>query len=89
MADAASPVPAVNFTSFLISLGSSALVHLGEIPDPQSGIPTPDLNLARHTIDVLVVLHEKTKGNLEDDEKHLLEALLNDLRTKYLVAMSR
>lgn len=74
----------VNFASFLVSLGSSALVHLGEIADPGTGQTSRDLKLARHTIDVLSILQEKTKGNLEDDEAHLLEALLFDLRTRYL-----
>lgn len=76
----------VNFASFLVSLGSSALVHLGEVPDPQSGSAEKDLILARHTIDVLALLKEKTKNNLDEDEARLLDALLFDLRTKYLAA---
>lgn len=76
----------VNFASFLVSLGSSALVHLGEVPDPQSGQHDRDLVLARHTIDLLALLQEKTKGNLDEDETRLLETLLFELRTKYLQA---
>ena len=78
----------VSFVSFLVSLGSSALVHLGEIPDPGTGASERDLVLAHHTIEVLGLLQEKTKGNLDDDERQLLEALLFDLRTKYLSATS-
>lgn len=78
----------VSFASFLVSLGSSALVHLGEIPDPASGATTRELVLAHHTIEVLGLLQEKTKGNLDDDERQLLEALLFELRTKYLAASS-
>lgn len=76
----------VSFASFLVSLGSSALVHLGEVPDPQTGSAQRDLLLARHTIDVLGLLKDKTQGNLEDDEAKLLDALLFDLRTKFLEA---
>ena len=89
MADASPAVPPVTFTSFLISLGSSALVHLGEIPDPESGVSTTDLKMARHTIDVIALLHDKTKGNLDEDEARLTDALLFDLRTKYLAASAR
>lgn len=78
----------VSFASFLVSLGSSALVHLGEIPDPGTGRHDRDLMLARHSIEVLGLLQEKTKGNLDDDERQLLEALLFELRTKYLAASS-
>ena len=78
----------VSFASFLVSLGSSALVHLGEIPDPATGAPTPDLMLARHTIDVLGLLQEKTKGNLDDDEHKLLDALLVELSAKLKAASS-
>lgn len=86
MADASTSVPAVSFTSFLISLGSSALVHLGEIPEPGSAARKPDLTLARHTIDVLAILHDKTRGNLDEDEARLLDALLGELRGKLAAA---
>jgi len=85
MAESAPNLP-INFASFLVSLGSSALVHLGEIPDPQSGAVERDLVLARHSIDVLAILQEKTRGNLDEDETRLLDALLFDLRTKFLDA---
>ena len=76
----------VSFASFLVSLGSSALVHMGEVPDPSTGKPARDLVIARQTIDLLALLKDKTKGNLDDDETRLLDALLFDLRTKYLEA---
>lgn len=78
--------PNVSFASFLVSLGSSALVHLGEVDDPGTKSPNKDLELARHTIDVLTILKDKTRGNLDEDEGKLLDALLFDLRTKYLEA---
>ena len=85
-APSADPAIPTSFASFLVSLGSTALVHLGEISDPSSGGMTVDLKLARHTIDVLSLLKDKTVGNLDDDESRLLDALLHDLRMKYLAA---
>ncbi len=79
----------VNFASFLVSLGSSALVHLGEVPDPQSGVAERDLVLAVHTIEVLALLKEKTQGNLDEDEQRLLDALLGELNGKLAEARSR
>jgi hypothetical protein len=74
----------VNFSSFLVSLASSAMVHLGETPDPTGGNSGLDLVLARNTIDVLGVLKDKTKGNLDPEEGKLLDALLFDLRTRFV-----
>ena len=86
MSEAASTDPTVSFVSLVVSLGSSALVHLGEIAEPGASGPTKNLQLARDTIDVLQVLKDKTKGNLDDDETKLLDALLFDLRTKYMAS---
>ncbi len=79
----------VSFAQFVVSLGSSALVHLGEIPDPGQGGVQKNLGLARHTIDLLAVLKEKTKGNLDDEEGRLLDALLFDLQKKYVEASGK
>jgi hypothetical protein len=76
----------VSFTTFLISLAQSALVHLGEVADPGTGRKERNLQLARHTIDVLGVLEEKTKGNLEEQEARLLGSVLFDLRSKFVAA---
>ena len=78
--------PPVNFSQFIVSLASSALVHLGEIAEPGSSEPRVDLRLAQHTIDVIAMLQEKTAGNLDSEETRLLDALLGDLRTKFLTA---
>lgn len=75
-----------SFAQFLVSLGSSALVHLGEVVDPTVGQRQQDLKLARHTINVLEVLRTKTRGNLDGDEARLLDALLEDLNAKYAEA---
>jgi hypothetical protein len=77
-------LPAVNFASFVVSLASSAMVHLGEVPDPVSGQSATDLTMARHTIDLLGLLEEKTKGNLDEDEARLLRTLTYELRVKYV-----
>ena len=86
MSEAASTDPSVSFVSLVVSLGSSALVHLGEIAEPGATGPSKNLQLARDTIDVLQVLKDKTTGNLDEDETKLLDALLFDLRTKYMAA---
>ena len=77
-----SETPPVQFSQFVVSLASSALVHLGEVPHPESQKPEKNLPLARHSVDVLEMLHEKTKGNLDEEEGKLLDAVLADLRQK-------
>jgi hypothetical protein len=83
--DAAS-LPAVDFHTFILSLGSSALLHLGEIEHPEDGQVEKDLPLAKHTIDILSMLEAKTKGNLTAAEEKLMESLLYDLRLRYVNA---
>lgn len=85
----ADDLSAVSFTSFVISLASSALVYLGETPDPGTGTKAVDLALARHTIDALGMLATKTEGNLDDDEAKLLDSLLADLRMKFVAASKK
>jgi hypothetical protein len=82
----APPLPEVNFSSFLLSLSSSVLLHLGEIPEPQSGEKRKDMALAKQSIDILTLLKEKTEGNLTEEEKNLLENLLYDLRMRFVKA---
>jgi len=78
--------PPVDFHTFVLSLGSSALLHLGELEPPDGGEPEKDLALAKHTIDILSMLEEKTKGNLTSAEEKLIESLLYDLRLRYVNA---
>jgi hypothetical protein len=80
------PLPEVNFNSLIFSLSSSALLHIGEIADPHTGEKTKDLALAKHTIDTVAMLQEKTEGNLSEDEKKFLENILTDLRWRYIKA---
>jgi hypothetical protein len=82
----AAALPAVDFHTFVLSLGSSALLHLGELEHPDVGAAQKDLPLAKHTIDILAMLQEKTKGNLTPAEDKLIESLLYDLRLRYVEA---
>jgi hypothetical protein len=81
--------PPVDFHTFVLSLGSSALLHLGEIENPNDGVSQKDLPLAKHTIDILAMLEEKTKGNLTTAEEKLIESLLYDLRLRYVEATKK
>jgi hypothetical protein len=81
-----SPLPEVNFSSLIFSLSSTAFLHLGEIPDPSTGQKTKDLALAKHVIDTIGMLKEKTEGNLTREEKQLIENILTELRLRYVKA---
>jgi hypothetical protein len=89
-------VPAMDFHTFVLSLGSSALLALGELERPgegaaqgTKGTKQTDLPMAKHTIDILAMLQEKTRGNLNADEERLLESLLYDLRLAYVEAQKK
>ncbi len=78
-------LPAIDFSTFVLSLATSAFYHLGLVPDPETKQPAPpNLLLARQTIDTLDVLLLKTRGNLDADESHLLESLLYELRLRFV-----
>lgn len=77
-------LPEINFATFVISLSSSALIHLGIAPDPMSGEQKKDLAIAKQTIDMLAMLQEKTRGNLTEEEAQLMESMLYDLRMRYV-----
>ncbi len=80
------PLPEINFSSFILSLSTSALMHLGEVPDPQDQKIEKNLPLAKQSIDILGMLKEKSRGNLNPDEEKLLDHLLADLRWRYIRA---
>ncbi len=79
-------LPHTDFTTFVLSLSHSALMHLGEAPNPETGHVEKNLPLARQTIDLIAMLDEKTKGNLTGAEERLLTQLLFDLRMRYVEA---
>ena len=74
----------MDFSTFVLSLNASALIHLGEIPDPASKERTVSLSAAKHTIEILEIIKEKTKGNLDGEEEKLLDDVIFDLRMKYI-----
>ncbi len=77
--------PTIDFYTFVLSLGSSAFVHLGDAPNPETGeAAPPNLEFAQQTIDLLDMLREKTRGNLTEEEQKFLENLLMDLRLRYV-----
>jgi len=84
----AEELPEINFATFVISLSSSVLIHLGLVPDPMTGESRKELPLAKQTIDILAMLEAKTKGNLAKEEAELIEHLLYDLRLRF-VELSR
>lgn len=77
-------LPEVTFSTFILSIGTSALVYLGELKGPGMEETQKDLAMAKHTIDTLAMLQTKTAGNLTNDESELLRQLLYDLRMKYI-----
>lgn len=79
-------MPEVTLTTLVISLNTSALYHLGEIADPDTGRTALDLVLAKQTIETLQLLKERTKGNLDDKEDALLGHVLADLKMRYVKA---
>ncbi len=81
------PFPEINFSTFIVSLNASALLHLGAIEDPTTGQKTKNLSMAKQTIDILNMLEEKTDGNLNNEEKNLLKNMLYDLRLMYVKEM--
>ena len=81
-------LPRVDFSTFMLSLGTSALYHLGVVAHPETGrkLEPPELALARNTIDTLEMLEEKTRGNLDAQESELVESLLYELRMRFVEA---
>ena len=83
------PLPAINFSTFIISLSTQALMQLGEIADPLSGKVNKDIPVAKQMIDIIGMLRDKTKGNLNAGEDRLTEDILFDLRMKYVEAVKK
>ena len=77
-------VPPSDFSTFVLTLSTSAMLYLGEIPDPDGKKAEVNLPMARHSIDLLIMLREKTRGNLTAEEQDLLERMVYDLRMKFV-----
>ena len=80
-------LPPADFATLVLSLGSSAIAYLGEVPAPGEEASERNLPMAKHAIDLLSVLQEKTRGNLSAEEGQVLESLLFDLRLRYVEAV--
>ena len=77
--------PQITFSLFVLSLSASAEIHLGRLPVPGTDKPAPpNLTEAAHLIEVLAMLKEKTDGNLDESEEQLIDAVLYDLRLRYV-----
>ena len=86
--DAGAPLPGnegeapIDFTTFILSMSTSCMIQLGEIADPDGG-STVDLEQARHTIEILQMLDDKTEGRLSGEEDRMLSHVIADLRSRY------
>ena len=81
---AGAKAPPIDFSTFVLSLASSAAYHMGGFQDPVSGKTSINLELASQSIDILAMLEEKTRGNLADEETNLISHTLYDLRMKFV-----
>ena len=79
-------MPKIDFSGFILSLYSSGLVQLGKVEEPSTGKKSMNFDLAQHTIDMIAMLEEKTRGNLTKDEGNLLRVLLSEIRIAYVEA---
>jgi hypothetical protein len=81
------PTEALSFTGFVLSLASTAAIHFGDLPDPQSGERSePNLDGAAQMIEILALLDQKTRGNLTAEERQMLEQVLYELRLRFVEA---
>jgi uncharacterized protein DUF1844 len=78
------PAPELTFAAFVWSLSEQALAALGEIPDPATGKVTHDLIMAQQMIDIIIMLRDRTRGNLDQHEQTLVQEILSTLQMKYV-----
>ena len=82
-------LPGIDFSTLVLSLATSAMVHMGLVPESDGGSTEKNLPLAHQTIDTLAMLQEKTRGNLTEEETRLLQSVLYELRMSYVKASER
>jgi hypothetical protein len=82
--DCPGDLPAIDFSTFVLSMTHSALIHLGDAPNPATGASEVDLGMARQTIDILGLLQEKCRGNLTGEEERVLNQSVYDLRMRFV-----
>ncbi len=83
---AAAAAGELSFSSFMVGLASQAVMFLGAVGDPTTGLVTKDLGQAKALIDIIAMLDEKTAGNLNEDEARMMEEMLYELRMHYVEA---
>ncbi len=74
----------IDFPSYVLTYYTQGLVLLGEVPNPYTNKKEENLQAARHMIDILALLQEKTRGNLDQEEQQLLDSVLYELRMKFM-----
>lgn len=84
MSEEDTAAPGIDFNTFILSLSTSALMHLGKLPGAED--TTVNLALAKQSIDCIALLEEKTQGNLSGEEERLISEVLYDLRLRYVSA---
>lgn len=89
MGDGETSAPPIDFSTFILSLSSSAMYHMGGFQDPYSGKTSINLDLAKQTIDIIAMLEAKTKGNLTADEEKLFTHTLYELRMMFVELMNK
>ena len=77
-------LPEVTFSTFILSLASSTLMHLGEVPNPDTGKTEKNILLAKHSVDLLNMLEDKFTNGLNSDEQKLLQDILYEVKIKYI-----
>ncbi|MBU1744955.1 MAG: DUF1844 domain-containing protein [Proteobacteria bacterium] len=83
-----SPLPEINFAGFIFSLSTTAMYHFGDFPDPVTKESQRNLPAAKQTIDILSILKTKTEGNLDEQEKQMLDGILYELRMRFIKEMT-
>jgi len=78
------PLPEVDFANFIFSLIHSAMLAMGSLPDPTTGKTEKHFPMAKHVIDTIGMLQQKTQGNLTEEEQRLIDDSLYDLRLRYV-----
>ncbi len=84
--DVGDAMPPIDFNTFILSLASAALIDLGEVAGPDTQKHAPNLPMARHHIDLIAMLGDKTRGNLSGEEERLMHQVLYDLRMRFIRA---
>ncbi len=78
--------PAIEFSTLILGFASAAMISIGKVPDPNTGQVNKNLPVARQNIDIITMLQEKTRGNLNPEEENMLEHVLYELRVSYIEA---